>query len=87
MKRLALSFIVGGSLIAGFAPGASASGLNSGCPPSYQLWVVGSNPLYHADAFVNKNGDPYVCAKQIDDKTIDGTNPLYNFVDNTGVIA
>jgi hypothetical protein len=93
MKQIALSFIVGGSLIAGFATAASASGLNSGCPPSYIVWTVGitgSNPPYHAPSLVDKNGDNTVCAFPIDDKTFQfdsTTYQIYNFIDNTGVIA
>jgi hypothetical protein len=93
MKRTALSLIAGGVLAAGFAGQASATSPNSGCPPSYTVWIVGSTPPYHADSLVNRNGDNEVCAMQLDDKTfvyegstypgLDGnTYPLYNFIDN-----
>ena len=88
MKRTALSLIVGGVLLAGFAGQASATSPNSGCPPPYQRWIVGSStPPYHADALVDQKGnnDGIVCVKQIDDKTFEyngQTYPLYNFIDN-----
>jgi hypothetical protein len=89
MKRIALSLIAGAALTAGYAGQASATSPNTGCPPSYQVWYVGSmKPPYHADSYVDQkgNGDGIVCAKQIDDKTFQyngHTYPLYNFIDNT----
>ena len=88
MKRTTLSLIAGGVLLAGFADQASATSPNSGCPPSYQRWIVGSStPPYHADALVDQKGsnDGIVCVKQIDAKTFPFEGqlfPLYNFVDN-----
>jgi hypothetical protein len=87
MKRIALSFIAGAALIVGYAGQASATSPQTGCPPSYTVWTVGSQtPPYHADSHVDTNGDGTVCAKQIDDKTFQYNGqayPLYNFIDNT----
>jgi hypothetical protein len=87
MKRIALSLIVGTALITGYASQATATSPNTGCPPSYIVWPVGSqNPPYHADSHVDNNGDNSVCAKQIDDRTFQyngQTYPVYNFIDNT----
>jgi hypothetical protein len=88
MRRIALSLIAGGALITGLAGRASADSPYTGCPPSYIVWPVGSEPAYHADEYVDEKGndDNTVCAKQIDDKTfqyIGQPHPLYNFIDNT----
>lgn len=89
MRRIALALIASGAVIAGYAGQASATSPNTGCPHSYQVWIVGSmNPPYHADSHVDQKGndDGTVCAKQIDDKTFQyngQTYPLYNFIDNT----
>ena len=91
MKRIALSLIAGGALAAAFAGQASAISPYTGCPPSYQVWVVGTmNPPYRAPSYVDQNlpgnDDGIVCAKQIDNKTFQyngQTYPLYNFIDNT----
>jgi hypothetical protein len=88
MKRLAVSFVLGGALIAGFAANASASDPNSGCPPAYQVWVVGSmTPPYHADSLVDQKGnnDGIVCVRPLNDKTFQyngQTYQVYNFIDN-----
>lgn len=86
MSRIAASFIVGGALIAGFAADASASDPHTGCPSSYQVWVVGSmTPPYHADSLADKNGDNIVCARPVNDKTFQyngQTYQVYNFIDN-----
>jgi hypothetical protein len=89
MKRIALSLIASGVLIAGYASQASATSPYTGCPSSYHVWNVGSQtPPYHADEAVDEKGndDNIVCAKQIDNKTFQYNNqtyPLYNFIDNT----
>jgi hypothetical protein len=87
MKRAALSLIAGGILIGGLAGQASATSPYTGCPPSYQVWDVSTEP-YQADNFVDQKGnnDGIVCAKQVDNKTFElngVTYPLYNFIGNT----
>ena len=86
LKRAALSLIAGGILIAGLAGQASAKSPFTGCPPSYQVWDVSTQP-YQADNLVDQKGnnDGTACAKQIDDKTFELNGamfPLYNFIDN-----
>jgi hypothetical protein len=86
VKRAALSLIAGGILIAGLAGQASGKSPFTGCPPSYQVWDISTQP-YQADNLVDQKGnnDGTVCAKQIDDKTfaLNGAMfPLYNFIDN-----
>ena len=88
MKRVALSVIASGVLVAGASGKAFATSPNTACPPSYQVWIVGSmDPPYQADSRVDQKGnaDGIVCAKQLNDKTFQyngQTYPLYNFIDN-----
>ena len=87
LKRAALSLIAGGILIAGLAGQASAKSPFTGCPPSYQVWDVSTQP-YQADNLVDQKGnnDGIVCVKRIDAKTFEFEGqlfPLYNFIDNT----
>lgn len=87
MKRVLLSAVTAGLLLAGTMPAALAGPPDDGCARGFVLWDVETEP-YQADRAVDEagNANGYVCARRLGaglSRQYGIDLPIYLFTDDT----